>query len=32
MGDIFDEAKILALSPEALTGIIRTPQSIGPAT
>jgi uncharacterized RmlC-like cupin family protein len=32
MGDIFDEPKILALPPESLTGVIKTPQSIGPAT
>jgi hypothetical protein len=32
MSDIFDEAKILALPPESLSGVIRTPQSIGPAT
>jgi len=31
MGDIFDEAAILALSPEELSGAIRTPRSIGPA-
>src|SRR5258705_5834156 len=32
MGDTFDEPGILALPPEMLTGVIRTPQSIGPAT
>jgi hypothetical protein len=32
MSDIFDEPAILSLPPEALTGVIRTPQSIGPAT
>ncbi len=31
MGDVFDEAAILALPEEELTGKIRTPQSIGPA-
>ena len=31
MGEIFDEAAILALPPEALTGVIRQPRSIGPA-
>jgi hypothetical protein len=31
MGDIFDEAAILALRPEQMTGVIRTPASIGPA-
>jgi uncharacterized RmlC-like cupin family protein len=31
MGDIFDEKKILALPKESLTGVIRTPASIGPA-
>jgi uncharacterized RmlC-like cupin family protein len=31
MGDIFNEAEILALPPEDLTGIIRTPRSTGPA-
>ena len=31
MGDIFDEAAILALPPSELTGVIRQPQSIGPA-
>jgi hypothetical protein len=32
MGDTFDEPAILALPAESLTGVIRTPQSIGPAT
>jgi len=32
MGDIFDEPAILRLPPEALTGVIQTPKSIGPAT
>jgi hypothetical protein len=32
MGDVFDEPAILALPQEAMTGVIRTPQSIGPAT
>jgi hypothetical protein len=32
MGDIFDEATILALPAESLTGVIKTPISIGPAT
>lgn len=31
MGDIFDEGEIMALAPEKLTGVIQTPQSIGPA-
>ena len=31
MGEIFDEPAILALPAEALTGVIRQPQSIGPA-
>jgi hypothetical protein len=31
MGDTFDEAAIMALPPEALTGVIRQPRSIGPA-
>ncbi|MFF4415413.1 hypothetical protein ACFYY8_23020 [Streptosporangium sp. NPDC001559] len=31
MGDIFDEPAILALSPEDLMGVIRTPRSLGPA-
>jgi hypothetical protein len=31
MGDIFDEPAILALGPEDLTGVIRTPGSTGPA-
>jgi oxalate decarboxylase/phosphoglucose isomerase-like protein (cupin superfamily) len=31
MGEIFDEAAILALPPEALTGVIRQPRSTGPA-
>lgn len=31
MGDIFDEGEIMALAPEQLTGVIQTPQSIGPA-
>jgi oxalate decarboxylase/phosphoglucose isomerase-like protein (cupin superfamily) len=31
MGDTFDEPAILALGPEDLTGVIRTPRSIGPA-
>jgi oxalate decarboxylase/phosphoglucose isomerase-like protein (cupin superfamily) len=31
MGDIFDEPSILALPPQALTGVISTPRSIGPA-
>ena len=32
MGDIFDEDAIMALAPEALTGVISTPRSTGPAT
>ncbi|MCZ6849125.1 MAG: hypothetical protein O7F75_09790 [Alphaproteobacteria bacterium] len=32
MGDIFDEDAIMALGPEALTGVISTPRSTGPAT
>jgi hypothetical protein len=31
MGDILDEAAIMALSQEQLTGTIRTPRSTGPA-
>jgi hypothetical protein len=31
MGDTFDEAAIMALRPEQMTGVIRTPASIGPA-
>jgi len=31
MGDIFDEAAILALNPEELTGVIQTPHLKGPA-
>lgn len=31
MGDTFDEKAIMALGPEALTGVISTPRSIGPA-
>jgi oxalate decarboxylase/phosphoglucose isomerase-like protein (cupin superfamily) len=31
MGDLFDEARIRALPPEQLTGVIKTPASIGPA-
>jgi hypothetical protein len=31
MGEIFDEKAILALPPEALTGVINTPRSVGPA-
>jgi mannose-6-phosphate isomerase-like protein (cupin superfamily) len=31
MGDVFDEEAILQLPPEALTGVIRTPASVGPA-
>lgn len=31
MGDIFDEDEIMALAPDKLTGVIQTPQSIGPA-
>jgi len=31
MGDIFDEAAIMALRPEQMQGTIRTPASIGPA-
>lgn len=31
MGDIFDEDAIMALKPEDMTGVIRTPASIGPA-
>lgn len=32
MGDFFDEDAIRALSPEEMTGVIKTPVSIGPAT
>jgi hypothetical protein len=31
MGDIFDEPAILALPPSELSGVIKTPISIGPA-
>jgi uncharacterized RmlC-like cupin family protein len=31
MGDVFDEPAILALDPKKLTGVIKTPASIGPA-
>lgn len=31
MGDIFDEPAIMALPQSALTGVIKTPKSIGPA-
>ncbi len=31
MGDIFDEAKIMAIPKDKLTGVISTPKSIGPA-
>ncbi|TVT23018.1 hypothetical protein FNH06_11370 [Amycolatopsis acidiphila] len=31
MGDVFDEDAIRSLPPEALTGVIRTPVSTGPA-
>jgi oxalate decarboxylase/phosphoglucose isomerase-like protein (cupin superfamily) len=31
MGDVFDEDAIRALPPEALTGVIKTPASTGPA-
>ncbi len=31
MGDIFDEAAIMRLKPEELTGVIMMPQSTGPA-
>ena len=31
MGEIFDEPAILALPPDSLHGVIRTPRSIGPA-
>ena len=31
MGEIFDEPAILELPPEAFTGVIRQPRSIGPA-
>ena len=31
MGDLFDEAAIRALPEEALTGVIKTPASVGPA-
>jgi hypothetical protein len=31
MGDIFDEPAIMSLPPDALTGVIQTPRSIGPA-
>ena len=31
MGEVFDEPALLALDPDALAGVIRTPRSIGPA-
>jgi uncharacterized RmlC-like cupin family protein len=31
MGDIFDEPALMALDPKKLTGVIKTPASIGPA-
>ena len=31
MGEIFDEAALLRMDPATLTGVIRTPRSIGPA-
>jgi hypothetical protein len=31
MGDVFDEPALLALRPEELAGVIKVPQSIGPA-
>jgi hypothetical protein len=31
MSDIFDEPALLALDPKKLTGVIKTPASIGPA-
>lgn len=31
MGEIFDEPAVLALPPQALAGVIRTPSSTGPA-
>jgi uncharacterized RmlC-like cupin family protein len=31
MGDVFDEPALLALDPKKLTGVIKTPASIGPA-
>lgn len=31
MGEIFDEPAILAMLPESMTGLIRTPRSLGPA-
>jgi hypothetical protein len=31
MGDIFDEPAIRALPESELTGVIRTPRSVGPA-
>ena len=31
MGEIFDEPAILELPAEALSGVIRSPKSIGPA-
>jgi hypothetical protein len=31
MGDVFDEAALLALDAKTLTGVIKTPASIGPA-
>ena len=31
MGEVFDEPAVLSLPVEALSGVIRSPQSIGPA-
>lgn len=31
MGDVFDEAAVLALPKDRLTGVIQTPRSVGPA-
>jgi hypothetical protein len=31
MGDVFDEPAIMALDMKIYTGVIKTPQSIGPA-
>jgi hypothetical protein len=31
MGEIFDEPAIMALPADSLTGVIRTPRSVGPA-
>jgi hypothetical protein len=31
MGDLFDEPRLMAMRPEELRGVIKVPQSTGPA-